>query len=720
MPKSILDQLSTHAREQLLELEREKLRRDISPLKLYVPYDYQKPFHYDKDARESLVIGGNRCLSGDTMIYDPVLGCERRLDEIDSAFHVLSWDGEGVCVKSATKPFIKGEGEIYEITLSNGEKVKTTLHHRVLTTSGWKSVSDALHLGLPLYRQESIEGTALLVSRQGVAHSTQTTPDCLDGCSPDRHQCDGQLQSSQGVFVYITSVRLLGKQNIWDITVADTSCYWLGGVLHHNSGKTASCAMEFAWAVTGTHPVKGKYPSENANAMVVAQNWNHIGRVIYNYLFRAGAFKIIKDLDTGIWRAFDFVKDADRKDEAKPAPPLIPERMIKKKAWVLKASNMISYVELENGWNIWFFSSDSDPPQGHAASLVWVDEDLNGSENWIAELQARLADRQGRLIWSAMPHSRNDALLGLAERAEKAEEAGKTHIKKYTFRFLDNPAIAQEEKALMLERWAGVGGEAEIRRRAEGDFVLDQQLVYPTFNLSLHTFEGEVGSDWTRYMVVDPGHAIAAVLFGAVPPTNDQIVIYDELYIRGCSATVLAEEVFKKVSGQQFWAFIVDAHGSRLTDIGSGRSPQQQYSEAFAERGIESTVTGSSFIPGCDDIASGIQAVRECLYVRGNGNSRLKVVRSAVPHFLKEIKKYRFKMQKSGGMNIVTDVPNNKADNHLMDCLRYLCTYDPQFHRQEKQEEKPWWFEWKARRDKNKSPAAVMLTPESYSFTFEA
>ena len=190
MSKKILANLSTHAREQLLELEKEKLRRDISPLKLYKPYDYQLPFHQDTEAYESVVLGGNR------------------------------------------------------------------------------------------------------------------------------------------------------------------------------SGKTTACAMELCWAITGTHPVPGKYPKENGLAWIVGQNWSHIGRVIVPMLLRAGVFKIIRDLDTGLWRAFDFVKDEGREDETKPAPPLIPERLIKQKSWVLKSANMLSTLELTNGWVINLFSSDAEPPSG--------------------------------------------------------------------------------------------------------------------------------------------------------------------------------------------------------------------------------------------------------------------------------------------------------------------------------------------------------------------
>ena len=82
MSKKILANLSTHAREQLLELEKEKLRRDISPLKLYKPYDYQLPFHQDTEAYESVVLGGNR--SGKTTACAMELCCRAGAADLDA------------------------------------------------------------------------------------------------------------------------------------------------------------------------------------------------------------------------------------------------------------------------------------------------------------------------------------------------------------------------------------------------------------------------------------------------------------------------------------------------------------------------------------------------------------------------------------------------------------------------------------------------------------
>jgi hypothetical protein len=491
----------------------------------------------------------------------------------------------------------------------------------------------------------------------------------------------------------------------------------LGG---NRSGKSISVMMEVAWAVTGTHPIAGKYPKENGNLAIIGAGWRHIGMTIFPYLFKAGAFKIIKDEVTGAWRAYHPINDKHRKLEAKPAPPLIPPRMIKNTSWVLKSANYIQTCELVNGWTLYFFSSEGDPPQGFQLDLCVFDEDIS-NENWVPEMQARLADRRGRMIWSAMPHSRSDALLTLADRADKAADQGLEHIKKFTFRFLDNPFIDEAEKKVMLERWAALG-EDNLRMRAEGEFTFDSLLVYPNFSMGVHGMDRKelpeevIPADWCRFASIDPGHAITAVLFGAVPPSGEYCVLYDELYIRNCNAVLFGDKFKEKVQGQEFYAFLIDAHGARLTDIGSGRSAQDQYTERLAELNVGSRATGHSFVPGCDDIQAGLSSVRSAMHIRPGGTPFLRVLRGSCPNLERELKRYKKKAVNVGGQTIVTDEPNKRGEFHLVDCLRYLMAYEPKYHKPMALTEKPWWWEWKAKRDKQKNQGGVVyLAPASYT-----
>jgi len=489
----------------------------------------------------------------------------------------------------------------------------------------------------------------------------------------------------------------------------------------NRSGKSLCTFVEDARAVTGQDPFK-KYPERDGILVIVGKDWRHIGMVVYPMLFKAGAFKIIKDLHSKEWRAYDHVADADRKAEAKPAPPLIPPRMVASTSWVLKSANYIQKCTLHNGWEIFFFSSEGDPVQGFQATRCHLDEDLN-SEAWIPEMQARLADRKGVFCWSAMPHSANNALLGLKERADAAEELGIENptIKQFKLRFLDNPAIDDDEKRKSLERWSAVG-EDVLRMRAEGDFITDSVLVYPNFDMRIHGMdrselpEGQIPRNWTRYAVIDPGHTVTAVLFAAVPPDEKFVLVYDQLYLRQCNASIFGEKFAAKAAGQHFHAFLIDAHGGRLRDIGSGRLPIEQYTEQLVMRKIRSQTTGASFLAGCDDILARTEATRVAMHIRPTGSPQLRVLCNSVPDLERELKRYRKKVNYIAGTAIVTDMPNTRGEVHLCQTLEYLCAYRPRYHSPPiAPESEPWWVKWQADRRKrlgNGQAPFVYLGPQ--------
>lgn len=490
----------------------------------------------------------------------------------------------------------------------------------------------------------------------------------------------------------------------------------------NRSGKSLCTFVEDARAVTGQDP-HNKYPKENGILVIVGKDWKHIGLTVVPYLFRQGAFKVIKDEVTGEWRSYNPETDAHRKKDAQPAPPLIPKRFIKKTSWVLKSANYMQSCTLVNGWEIHFFSSEGEPPQGFQADRVHIDEDIN-NENWVPELLARIVDRKGKFQWSAMPHSTNNALLGLKERADACEAAlgEKSSIRQFKLRFLDNPHLDAEERKKSIERWAAIG-EDVLRMRAEGDFITDSVLCYPNFDMRIHGLDrselpnGQIPYEWTRYAVIDPGHAVTAVMFAAVPPTEDYWLVYDQLYLRQSNAVIFGEEFEKKVRGWHFRAFIIDAHGGRLRDIGSGRLPVEQYTEQLARRGIRSQVTGSSFLAGCDDIPARMESTRTAMHIRPSGTPMLRILRSACPDLERELKRYRKLVNYVSGTAVVTDRPNTKGEVHLCQCLEYLCAFRPTYHAPppQHQEPDPWWVKWQKERKKRLTDqygAYVSLGPQ--------
>ena len=488
----------------------------------------------------------------------------------------------------------------------------------------------------------------------------------------------------------------------------------------NRAGKSLCVAVEAARAVTGQDPY-GKYPKEDGTLVIVGRNWQHIGMVIYKLLFRPDAFKIIKDEQTGQWRAFRYGEDDHRKHLAKPAPPLIPPRMIKEMSWVQKNAHYLNKAELTNGWTIYCFSSEGEPPQGFKTDFCWIDEDLT-NENWVGEMQARLADRKGRFVWSAMPHSKNDALIGLCERAEKAEEKGDKNpiIKKFVLRFLDNAAIDDEEKRKNVERWSALGMD-ELRMRAEGEFTTESTLMYPTFNASVHMMQrselpdGQIPSDWTRYVGIDPGHAVMATLFLAIPPDEKFWLIYDELYIRNCNALIWGEQFCAKAMEQNIYTGIMDMHGGALRDLGSGRLPHELYSEELKKRKFRFQLTNTQFIPGSDDIQARTALVRQALHIKGDGTTKLKFLEGGCPNLLREIKRYRKKTTTVNGQVYVTDEPQTRGEVHACQVLEYLCANEPKYHKPPKTYgPAPWWVDYldrKRRRERASEDACVILGP---------
>lgn len=469
----------------------------------------------------------------------------------------------------------------------------------------------------------------------------------------------------------------------------------------NRAGKTLAAFIELARAVLGKDPY-GKFATDRPlTCWIICYKESQIGRTAYRLLFKPGAFDIIKDAVTRVWRTYRPWDPADvaRKKEKRMAPPLIPRRYAdpdRDISWKKRKEEIWSSVKLHmpgspmNGTMIYAFPAGNIvPPSGDPVDIVVIDEDLVYGK-WVAELESRLSDRKGRLWWSARPHGLNNALKDLSDRAE--EEAGLEHpdVEEFRFTFSGNPYMDRDEVRKRLRGWT----DEERRARDLGDFVYGDNVMYPTFHIDIHgvpktnvdgperaldkvLLKKQVPPDWTRYMYVDPGSQICAVLFVAVPPPRkygDHIVFYDELYIKRCEAIKFGRLVEKKVLGQHFRSFIIDEHGGRLRDIGSGRTAKQQYSEQLKLRHIRSETTGSGFLAGSDDTEGRQEAVRVGLVIREDGTSKFRFLKGCCPWVEWEFVRYK--------KRILGDEVQDKAitkHNHLMNCMEYCAAHRPRY-----------------------------------------
>jgi len=462
----------------------------------------------------------------------------------------------------------------------------------------------------------------------------------------------------------------------------------------NRSGKSTIAAVEVASAACRRPvldpdglPLPYKYPTNRALTIwIIGLGETHIGDTLYRLLFLPGAFYVIKDEVTGKVRTWNPGNPADvaREADKVPAPPLIPPRLVPEGAfaWKNKAARIFTSVTLANGTIIHAYSSNADVKVGDPVDLIWIDEDIVYPA-YVAEWQARLSDRKGRLIWSSWPRTANPALMSMTKRAKEQRERPNPDVAEWILRFSDNPHIDQNEKRKRLEGWS----PEERQARDMGEYVLDTVLMYPNFSEDVHCtpkrYEHEQDEvdkilaqnawspprDWTRYLILDPGHSCTAVLFVAVTPPDlgDYVVFFDELYLKGHDADQCAMKVKPKINGFRYYRFIIDFRMGRQHGPGIGKTYREIYAEAFARHGLSSVTTGASFQFSNDDVPAGILAFRSWLSVRPSGRPRLRVVKHTCRNWLDEVTTYRKHIDKTEA----TELPASGQADHLMDTSRY-------------------------------------------------
>lgn len=483
----------------------------------------------------------------------------------------------------------------------------------------------------------------------------------------------------------------------------------------NRSGKTMSAAVEVASAATGI-PVTAadggaipfKYPADRPLTIWVF-GWDqmHIGKTVYRMLFRPNAFSVIRDTQTGLWRPFQPWDPLDkaREKQAKPAPPLIPKRFIDPNgwAWENKGQRVFLVCRLKSRWEgidhgteIYAFSSKGAVPAGDPCDLIWIDENIVYPE-YIPELQARLSDRKGRLIWSSLPYMTNSALMEMSERA--AEQAGreKPDVEEFRLRYADNPFIDADEKRKRIEGWS----EAERRMRDDGDFVTDTITMYPEYSRHTHDCPaqyghqddaidkavrdngGRVPDGWCCFLGLDPGHARPAVVFAAVPPPElgHAVVIFDELCPQRVGAEELAELVKAKATGRAFEAFVCDPYAGRQTPMGAVSRIHEQYGESFKKAGLKCRQTGHGFQLGSTNVPASLGIVRAALESAKGQRPILRVMKDRCPNLVRQIESYRKKVS----LNVVQDDPAPNQRDDLVDALRYLVAFGPEYHKPAKE-----------------------------------
>jgi len=477
----------------------------------------------------------------------------------------------------------------------------------------------------------------------------------------------------------------------------------------NRSGKTVCAAAEVAAAALG-QPLIGPdgkclplhYPPPPLTIWLIGFEQKHVARM-GRKLFAPGLFRCIKHRRTGelrCWRGYS--EEPDLADKTVPSPPFIPGRMIvgyregyswkeaRGVAWEAKAEGVFSSVQLTNGTVLYAFPSSSEATIGDALDLIWIDEDVKDPAI-IPELIARLADLRGRFIWSTWPRMKNKALRNMDKAAKEAKRDAAPDPFEINLKFSDNPYIPPDYRQKIIARWKQMG-EAVWRARDLGEMTEGRALVFPTFDVDVHTLptagdrkspledflakrDWEVPAEWTWYLGIDPGHTRQAAIPLVIPPPTmfpDCAIVPGEVFLEIADADDMAGVLAQRWSHVRWEAFVMDPRMGFQTAVGTSTKIIAHYEKAFAKHSLKCRSTDSHILFGLDNPTDRNMTIREWLAPQANGFPKLYLIRSETPQLQREFELYRKQVTRDDVKEKII-----RENNDCIDALGYIVSYAP-------------------------------------------
>lgn len=443
----------------------------------------------------TILLGGNRCLAGETLIEDADTGERIRIDAIDRPITVWATAPDGARVRATAYPTArKGPDPLYTVTLSTGAAFTATRAHLVMGEDlRWRPVA-ALRPGARLH------SAVLVVS--------------VDYARTDYH---------------------------YDLHVPGLANFIVDGVTHHNTGKSVAAAQ---WAVAQASGRDAWVKSAAGKRLFYVEAWalaNGVpldqipegpGRVwVASPTFAAAVEQIRPHLRKFAPDGTTYLRWDDKRSEAE--------------------------LRLPNGGVIvskCYAQYDADPQTWEGANIraLVLDEQPNSRACLTAGL-SRLVDQRGRVLWALTPlRGKSDWLYRQFINPQPGEEAAPPGFVVHVLHGADNPHIPQEWREMML---ASVPAWQRASRDV-GAFTSPEGAILP-FDRALHVVQPfPIPRGWRRWIGVDWGARAPHVVWLAESPTGD-LYVYRELWYRRATTEpaitdrALCEEVVRINKAQE-------------------------------------------------------------------------------------------------------------------------------------------------------------------------
>lgn len=321
--------------------------------------------------------------------------------------------------------------------------------------------------------------------------------------SPQKKWDDTKLvgcgKRSSSDWVGLTVSKEVQEVETYDIHVdSKTNLYCLAnGLVTHNSGKSALLRKVFAWFLAEGQPdipYKRRPEWEGPlQGLLVSKNHKQLTESIL-----PGILKFFGDDEIKVVRNANYV-----------------EKLIHR-----VTGNTIICAVHENA------GQARERVQSFTLHLVGLDELPSGPSAYklVEELQARVMLFHGCLFSSFTPKSINKLIK------EHVESAQPPHGRKYTLRFVDNPAADAETISARLQQIANMPEHVQ-KTLLEGTWAQAESTVY---QLTDYAIQGPVNYSplWRHVVGVDPGLASAqGVVIAAEDPTTGRwYIIHSEAF----------------------------------------------------------------------------------------------------------------------------------------------------------------------------------------------
>lgn len=230
----------------------------------------------------------------------------------------------------------------------------------------------------------------------------------------------------------------------------------------------------------------------------------------------------------------------------------------------------------------------------------------------------------------------------------------------------DNPYLDAEQKQIAI---AGYSKE-ELEARKKGRFVSFSGMIYGEFQPARHIIqEREIPRNVEIYIGIDPGIRHMAAVVWAYVTESDTMVIFDELALQGHTIAQVCKAIdgVNRKHGTILANWTVIDPAARNVSHQTGRSDQMEYMDH-----------GVITILGQNAVTAGINRVKERLEA-----DKLFIMDNCQT-LIDEFRKYRWVTQ-TRSENDSKEQPV-KADDHLLDALRYVVASRPYTPDAEKEE----------------------------------